>query len=72
LTKFIRRLQKIGSTILVSLPKEWVDANNLDKSIPVELETGHNTISITVNKEKKTVKRSYNLISSSKRRKYCS
>jgi len=56
LTKFIRRLQKIGSTILVSLPKEWVDANNLDKSIPVELETGHNTISITVNKEKKPSK----------------
>ena len=56
MTKFIRRLQKIGSTILVSLPKEWVDANNLDKSIPVELETGHNTISITVNKEKKPSK----------------
>jgi len=56
LTKFIRRLQKIGSTILVSLPKEWVEANNLDKSIPVELETGHNTISITVNKEKKPSK----------------
>jgi len=56
LTKFIRRLQKIGSTILVSLPKEWVDANNLDKGIPVELETGHNTISITVNKEKKPSK----------------
>ena len=44
MTKFIRRLQKIGSTILVSLPKEWVQANNLDKGIPVELETGHNTI----------------------------
>ena len=56
MTKFIRRLQKIGSTILVSLPKEWVEANNLDKSIPVELETGHNTISITVNKEKKPSK----------------
>jgi len=41
---------------LVSLPKEWVEANNLDKSIPVELETGHNTISITVNKEKKPSK----------------
>ena len=56
MTKFIRRLQKIGSTILVSLPKEWVQANNLDKGISVELETGHNTISITVNKEKKPSK----------------
>jgi len=51
LTKFIRRLQKIGSTILVSLPKEWVDANNLDKSSQVELETGQDSISISANKE---------------------
>jgi len=51
LTKFIRRLQKIGSTILVSLPKEWVDANNLDKSSQVELETGPDSISISANKE---------------------
>jgi len=35
LTKFIRRLQRIGSSILVSLPKEWVVANNLDKSSQV-------------------------------------
>ena len=51
MTKFIRRLQKIGSTILVSLPKEWVDANNLDKSSQVELETGQDSISISANKE---------------------
>jgi len=51
LTKFIRRLQKIGSTILVSLPKEWVDANNLDKSSQVELETGQDSISISANTE---------------------
>jgi len=51
LTKFIRRLQKIGSTILVSLPKEWVDSNNLDKSSQVELETGPDNISISANKE---------------------
>jgi phosphate uptake regulator len=50
LTKFIRRLQKIGSSILVSLPKEWIDANKLDKSTPVELETGQNSISITLTK----------------------
>jgi len=50
LTKFIRRLQKIGSSILVSLPKEWIDANNLSKSMPVEIETGQNSISITLTK----------------------
>ena len=51
MTKFIRRLQRIGSSILVSLPKEWVVANNLDKSNEVELETGQDTISISANKE---------------------
>jgi phosphate uptake regulator len=51
LTKFIRRLQKIGSSILVSLPKEWIDANNLDKSSQVEIETGVNSISISANHE---------------------
>jgi len=51
LTKFIRRLQRIGSSILVSLPKEWVDANNLDKSSQVEIETGQDSISISANKE---------------------
>jgi len=49
LTKYIRRLQKIGSTILVSLPKEWVTANKLQKSTAIELETGQNSISINVN-----------------------
>ena len=49
MTKFVRRLQKIGSSILVSLPKEWVDANNLDKSSQVELETGQDSISISAN-----------------------
>ncbi len=56
MTKFIRRLQKIGSTILVSLPKEWVDENKLEKSIQVELETGQNSITITVNKDNKPSK----------------
>ena len=49
--KFIRRLQKIGSSILVSLPKEWVDANNLVKSSEIEIETGKNSLSITANKD---------------------
>ena len=51
MAKFIRRLQRIGSSILVSLPKEWVVANNLDKSSQVEIETGQDTISISANKE---------------------
>jgi phosphate uptake regulator len=50
LPKFVRRLQKIGSTILVSLPKDWVEAHKLDKSTEVELETSENTVSITVNR----------------------
>ena len=56
MTKFIRRLQRIGSSILVSLPKEWVVANNLDKSNEVELETGQDTISISANKEMRPTK----------------
>jgi phosphate uptake regulator len=56
LPKFIRRLQKIGSSILVSLPKEWVDANKLNKSTEVELETNENTISITANKSERPSK----------------
>lgn len=54
--KFIRRLQRIGSSILVSLPKDWVEANHLDKSTEVELETSENTISITVNKTERPSK----------------
>lgn len=42
--------------MLVSLPKEWVDANRLDKSAEVELETNENTISITVNNDERPSK----------------
>lgn len=56
MTKFIRRLQRIGSSILVSLPKEWVVINNLDKGSQVELETGQDTISISANKEMRPTK----------------
>ena len=56
MTKFIRRLQKIGSSILVSLPKEWVDANKLEKSDEVELETGINSLSITLSGDHKLPK----------------
>nr|WP_246271100.1 phosphate uptake regulator PhoU [Nitrosopumilus cobalaminigenes] len=40
----------------MSLPKEWVDANNLDKSSQVELETGQDSISISANKETRPTK----------------
>ena len=56
MTKFVRRLQRIGSSILVSLPKEWIDANNLDKSSQVELETGQDRISISANKDTRPTK----------------
>jgi len=57
LTKFIRRLQRIGSSILVSLPKEWVVANNLDKSSEVEIEIGQDSLSISANKEVRPTKK---------------
>ena len=56
MTKFVRRLQRIGSSLLVSLPKEWVDANNLGKSSQVEIETGQDSISISANKETRPTK----------------
>lgn len=56
MAKFVRRLQKIGSSILVSLPKEWIEANKLDKSVEVEIETSENTLSITANKKERPSK----------------
>jgi phosphate uptake regulator len=38
------------------LPKEWVDANNLDKGSQVEIETGQDSISISANKETRPTK----------------
>jgi phosphate uptake regulator len=56
LTTFTRRLQKIGSSILVSLPKEWIDANKLDKSAQVEIETTQNNLSIRTQQSKRPSK----------------
>jgi len=56
LSKFTRRLQKIGSSILVSLPKQWVDDHNLVKSSQVQIETLENSLSITVDEGKKLSK----------------
>jgi len=41
---------------LVSLPKEWIDANNLDKSAQVEIETMQNNLSITAHQSTKPTK----------------
>ena len=49
MTKFIRRLQRIGSSMLVSLPKEWIDANSLGKGSQVELDAGQDSVSISAN-----------------------
>jgi len=56
LTTFTRRLQKIGSSILVSLPKEWIDANNLNKTNQVEIETNKNNLSIRTQLSKRPSK----------------
>jgi len=42
--------------MLVSLPKEWIDANNRGKSSQVEIETGQDNISISANKETRPTK----------------
>ena len=56
MSKFTRRLQKIGSSVLVSLPKQWVDAHNLGKSSQVQIETSENSLSITAGEGKKLSK----------------
>ena len=56
MSKFTRRLQKIGSSILVSLPKQWVDDHNLVKSSQVQIETLENSLSITAGEGKKMSK----------------
>ena len=42
--------------MLVTLPKEWIKANNLEKSAQVELETWEDSISITASKENRPSK----------------
>ena len=56
MSKFTRRLQKIGSSILVSLPKEWVDAHNIGKGSQIQIETAENSLSITAGEGKKMSK----------------
>jgi len=40
MARYARRLQRIGSSILVSLPKEWIKHNKLDKGNTVVVEVG--------------------------------
>ncbi|MFQ5940438.1 MAG: PhoU domain-containing protein [Nitrososphaerales archaeon] len=40
MTKYARRLQKIGSSALVSLPKDWIKHNKLGKGNTVVIEVG--------------------------------
>jgi len=40
MARYARRLQKIGSSILVSLPKDWIKHNKLDKGNTVVVEVG--------------------------------
>lgn len=47
MARFVRRLQKIGNSILVTLPKDWIEANGLAKGGQVDLETGESTIAIS-------------------------
>ena len=46
MARFLRRLQRIGSSILVSLPKEWVIQNGLEKGSQVEIETSRGGLSV--------------------------
>lgn len=47
MTKFIRKLQRVGSSILVSLPKEWISSNNLQKGNEVQVEMNRDTLTVT-------------------------
>src|ERR671939_444292 len=47
MSRYARRLQKIGSSVLISLPSEWVKNNNLQKGNVVVLEVNRdNSISL--------------------------
>jgi phosphate uptake regulator len=47
MARYARRLQQIGSSILVSLPSQWIKSNNLKKGSIVPIDINHdNSISI--------------------------
>ena len=43
MTKYSRRLQKIGSSLLISLPSEWIKNNNLKKGSIIVVEINSDT-----------------------------
>jgi len=47
MSQYARRLQKIGSSMLISLPSQWVQSNNLRKGNTLLLEVNRdNSISL--------------------------
>lgn len=44
MVRYARRLQKIGSSVLVSLPKEWIKRNKLDRGNTVVIEVGRDNV----------------------------
>lgn len=48
MARFMRRLQSIGSSLLVSLPKEWVIANGLVKGNQVDIHTSDDSLTVEV------------------------
>ncbi len=51
--RYHRRVQKIGSSMLISLPKEWVIQNDLDKGGILLIDINNNSITIHSPKESK-------------------
>ena len=46
MARYVRRLQRIGSSTMVSLPKEWVEANGLGKNDEVEVEAARGSVTV--------------------------
>jgi hypothetical protein len=61
MTIYTRTLQQIGSSILVSLPTEWIKKNFLIKGRSINIETNSdNTISIYNNNQDQEIKIEFN------------
>ena len=61
MTIYTRTLQQIGSSILVSLPTEWIKKNFLIKGKSINIETNSdNTISIYNNNQDQEIKIEFN------------
>ena len=61
MTIYTRTLQQIGSSILISLPTEWIKKNFLTKGKIINIETNSdNTISIYNNNQDEEIKIEFN------------